>query len=728
MAGLLVAVMSAASAFAQNVTTLSIVSGNGQMICSMCAGYAFQMYEPLKVKALDASGKPVVGVTITWSVVTGQLLLPGTTSTTGADGIASITPFVQINLGAASLLQGQIRASIGTVGTTFTLTQAFPVFGAYPSVQVTQVAIGGTPIYQMQTISGQSGTQYAGALTLHVDGSGYLVGNSIPSVSVRLISTDANPTSTVSCMTGTGADPGSVLTDANGNATCTIVFGGTAGQAHYAIQIGGVAQSAAGTGPIGFWTSAPYTANITAATPSMIQILSGNGQSSNPGTVLPAPLVAKVTDSLGNPISGQTVSFVVTPAAAGSVSGIQNVSDAAGQVFANLAFSSSAVGSVTVTVALVGNSSVSATFTETANVLLSGLQKNSGDSQSAVVSTQFAQPLVVTVNGSNGQSLANYPVQFSVTSGSATLSANSVSTGSDGRAQVTVTAGATTGAVVVTASAGSYSQTFNLTVTPAGPNVTAGSFYNAAGFQQGSLSPCSIAAIIATGIAPGIQGSVGPVIFGPMSREIALGAAGTKVSVSFAGTLAPIYSASNINGQEQLNVQVPCEVVPSASVAVTVNVGGATKTVNIAVQPASPGIFTTTAGMTDNVSRAAVLRPDGSWVSLANAARKGETLRLYATGVGATLPAATTGNLPAPGADDVVQGTVIVGYGTSSGGAGGAKFISARLLPDEVGVYEVAFQLPADSATGNNVNLSMGVIPVGSGVVYFSNTVKLPVQ
>jgi uncharacterized protein (TIGR03437 family) len=472
----------------------------------------------------------------------------------------------------------------------------------------------------------------------------------------------------------------------------------------------------------------PLQFTVTAAaTPGMIQIVSGNSQSATPGQALASALVAKVADASGNALSGQAVTFTVSPSAAGTVSPSTATSGSTGLVSTLLTLSGSAVGSVQVTVALTGNTAISTTFSETANVQISGLQKNSGDQQSAITGAAFAQPLVVTVNGSNNQPLANYPVQFAVTAGSATLSASSATTNSSGQAQINVTAGTATGSVTVTATAGSYSDIFTLTVTPPGPVVTAASFYNGAGFQQGSLSPCGIAAIIAPGIAPGIQGIAGSQIVGPLPTQIALGTAGTVVSVSFAGTLAPIYSASNVNGQQQLTIQVPCQVTPGASVPVTVNVGGATVTVNVAVQPASPGIFTSPMPA-DNVVRAAAVRPDGSYVTTTNPARIGEIVRIYATGLGTTNPALATGGVPPLGSQAFVQGDVIVGYGNSSGGGGGVTAISALALEGTTGVFEVQFQVPADAATGSNVALSMGVIPVGSSTVYGSNTTKIPIQ
>jgi uncharacterized protein (TIGR03437 family) len=349
-----------------------------------------------------------------------------------------------------------------------------------------------------------------------------------------------------------------------------------------------------------------------------------------------------------------------------------------------------------------------------------GLSIVSGNNQTALVNATFGLPLVVQVSAGNGQPAANVGVQFSVTGPASLLSASTVNTDSNGHAQVSVQAGGSAGPVTVTASVGSFTQTFSLTVT-GGFTVTAGDFYNGADFQAGSISPCSIATIIAPGLAPGVQGLVTPgSLFGPLPYLLASDA------VMFNGTQAPILSVANANGQQQITVQVPCEVAPAASVPVTVTVGGASATVNVPVLAASPGLSQTQ--MSDGVSRAVIIRPDGSFVSLTNPVRRGEIVRAYATGLGATSPAVGTNATAVPGNDAIVQGTVIVGVTNTSGQGEGVPVSGARVAPDLIGMYEISIQMPLDAATGNNVSFSIGVIPVGASTPVYSATVKIPVQ
>ena len=78
----------------------------------------------------------------------------------------------------------------------------------------------------------------------------------------------------------------------------------------------------------------------------------------------------------------------------------------------------------------------------------------------------------------------------------------------------------------------------------------------------------------------------------------------------------------------------PAKPAIASSVPITVNVGGGTATVNMPVQAATPGIFETV--MTDGTRRAVAIRPDGSFVSLQNPARRGEIIRVFVTGMGPT--------------------------------------------------------------------------------------------
>jgi uncharacterized protein (TIGR03437 family) len=162
-------------------------------------------------------------------------------------------------------------------------------------------------------------------------------------------------------------------------------------------------------------------------------------------------------------------------------------------------------------------------------------------------------------------------------------------------------------------------------------------------------------------------------------------------------------------------------VVPANSVPITINVGGGTATVSLPVVAATPGIFET--AMSDGARRAVAIRPDGTFVSLQNPARAGEIIRVYVTAMGPALPALVSGALPFAGADSLVVGTVIVGIQNA-----GTRVIGARVSPNQIGVFEVAFQVPSDAPSSNDVVLSVAVNAPGDSQTRFSNGSKLPVK
>ncbi len=82
----------------------------------------------------------------------------------------------------------------------------------------------------------------------------------------------------------------------------------------------------------------------------------------------------------------------------------------------------------------------------------SAITKVSGDAQSTLQGTAFGQPLKVRVTAVDGLGVADWPVNFAVTTGSGLVSAAQVFTDADGFAGVTWTAGDVPGAGSVTAS------------------------------------------------------------------------------------------------------------------------------------------------------------------------------------------------------------------------------------------------------------------------------------
>lgn len=732
MAVLLAGCVAVGVASAQTPASITMVSGNGQLICYGCIGNPQSSYQAMTVQVLDSTGKPVpAGTTVTWTVTSGDFVgqLSVQQSVTDQNGMSSNYFFPGLSQSINAFhpyIQTTIAATAGSASATFTETEAFFTalgVGSLPPVNVIDTsAISGDPYGPEQpltlgtTISGQVGTTWNPPFKVLVQDSS---GSGIPNVAINLYSLQpASSGPTVQCG-GPNAVNGTVFTDATGLAVCSPVFGGTPGAGDFYFMIGGIQSNAGDPNniPQAFKSYTGLHINVTPGVATAFNLVSGNSQSAQAGTTLANSLVVQVLGSGSSPLAGQTVTWTVSPAGAATLANTSTATDANGKATNTLTFGSSASGSVQVTAKLSGSSLPALTFTETAvpNVTITGLSIVSGDKQAAIVSTQFAAPLVIQLNASNGTA-SGIPVQFSV-SGPATISSSTVNTGSNGQAQVTATAGATAGAVTVTATYQSFSATFNLTVSPPGPTLTAAGFVNGADLQRSTISPCGLATIIATGIAPGVQNTILPATsIGPFPTTLG----GTQVS--FGGIAAPIVSLGlNAIGQQTVTFQVPCETAPNSGVPVAVNVGAGNASIAVPVQAAAPGVFTTL--LSDNNTHAVVVRPDGSFVTIQNPARRGETVVAFATGLGPSSPAVATGALPPPGITAIPQYQVVVGMAGR-----GVPLMSAQLSPDRVGVWIVTFSIPADITAGNSVSFSISVIPTGSSTPISSGTSSIPVQ
>ncbi len=446
---------------------------------------------------------------------------------------------------------------------------------------------------------------------------------------------------------------------------------------------------------------------------SKVNILQGDNQSGNPGQALPTSFLIQVTDGSGNPLPQIAVSWRVLSGAI-TLSQVSNLTDTSGKASAQATLGNTPGQAQVQVTAGSGSNQVSATFTVTINTppaSIGGIAVVSGNNQSIVENTAFANPLVVNVTDSNGIAVQNAPVTFSVTSGSATVTTPNPSTDASGNASTTVTAGGTPGAVVITASTSGFNATFNLTVSPPGPaNVV---FMNAASLQSG-IAAGAIVTIQGDGIAPGVAGVVVPNdIIGPLPTTLA------GVSVTFNGTAAPIFSVSNVNGVQQVNVQVPYEVAGLASASVVINTnGGGSGTFTVTLQPYSPGIFTTDVFGVQNYVVA--IRPDGSYVSPSNPAHRGEIIIIFVTGAGQTSPPTATNEAGIPNQN--IAANFAVGFNNA-----GTPSISAQTVVGLVGVYAISLQLPDDATTGAQRPVGF-IVYDAAGNPYFANSPVISIQ
>jgi len=203
-------------------------------------------------------------------------------------------------------------------------------------------------------------------------------------------------------------------------------------------------------------------------------------------------------------------------------------------------------------------------------------------------------------------------------------------------------------------------------ITAGAPATTAAGVVNAASFSSG-ISPGSLATVFGTGITS-FSGIVAPGQF-PLPTEIA----GTSVTIN--GTAVPLIAVATVGNQEQINFQVPYELagVSRATVVVRAN-GQPSAPVEISLVTAQPEVFAVTPQ-----------RP----------VSRGETITIWATGLGAVTNAPASGR---PALADPLS-RVIAPVEVRIGGVA-APVSFAGLAPGFAGLYQINAQIAAGTAAG----------------------------
>ena len=242
-----------------------------------------------------------------------------------------------------------------------------------------------------------------------------------------------------------------------------------------------------------------------------------------------------------------------------------------------------------------------------------------------------------------------------------------------------------------------------LTQPPAGsPGFTAAGVVNAASFATGGVVPGAIATIFGTNLTSqtGIN----------LTSGLPLPTKFLNVSVKVNGTPAALFAVDNVNGQQQINFQVPWEAKGTAMIEVA-NGGSTSAPVNVPVLGAQPGIINYTSG---GLTFGAILHQNFQLADTAHPAKPGETVLIYCTGLGAV------NSPPADGAASNGQTTVAKPVVAIGGNVAPVSF--SGLAPEFVGLYQVNVEVPTLAASGN-ARVSMVIAGGGN-----SNIVLLPIE
>jgi len=195
-------------------------------------------------------------------------------------------------------------------------------------------------------------------------------------------------------------------------------------------------------------------------TPTGLVAVDADPRSATVDTEVDPPLSIQVVDQLGDGIQGVTVTFTaptsgpsatVTPnPATTNANGVAEVTTTANTI----------AGTYTITGEVQGVTPLLEFQLENLPGPAASVNGISGAAQSAVVGSQFGQPLVVKVADEFGNAVPNVQVAFAApaTGASATFPSSTVLTGANGQAGVTPTANGTAGAYSITANVSGVGQ------------------------------------------------------------------------------------------------------------------------------------------------------------------------------------------------------------------------------------------------------------------------------
>jgi nitrous oxidase accessory protein NosD len=278
---------------------LLMISGSGQ---SAITGTAFGA--PLLAEVTDASGNPMAGITVTFtmpgSVASGNFGGSLTASaTTGSTGMAT-SPGITADGSAGTYTANASSGALVPVGYSLTNTAPAPVAPPAPIASRLVGVSGGGQTTRVNSV-------FSAPLVARVtDASGH----GVAGVAV----TFAVPGSGASGTFG-GALTASTITDANGLATSPLIT---------ANGIAGTFTAGALSGQLSTATFSLTNKAESGKTlvPKHILTISGSGQTTQIGSNFGAPLVAKVTDQAGVGIAGLSVTFTLpNGGASGTFSG-----------------------------------------------------------------------------------------------------------------------------------------------------------------------------------------------------------------------------------------------------------------------------------------------------------------------------------------------------------------------------------------------------------------------
>ncbi len=421
---------------------------------------------PPSVVVLDDHRQPVAGANVVFSVTSGGGQIVDGTQTTDANGTATLQSWTLGPATGSNTVEAQVTGS-GVTGN--------PVIFRATAVPLSDSSIAAN---SPTTQSALEGTVVATPPSVMVRDEN---GNQLSGVTVTFAVTSGGGTVTA----------GTQTTDANGVATAgQWVLGPNLG-------INTLTASADGSGFVGN----PVTFVATGTAPASVAAISAVTQSGTVATAVPSPPSVIVKDASQVGVAGVTVTFAVT-AGGGSVTGGSTTTDAFGVASASswVLGVSAGQNTLTATVSGAGVSGNPVTFDAIGTGSApASIAAASVTTQNAEAGTAVPHPPSVIVSDAKQQPLAGVVVAFAIAAGGGSLTGESQTTDSAGKATVTEwTLGLVPG-------------TNTLTATVAGSGVTG----NPVTFSATGTAP--VPASIAANSPTSQSAIVGTAVSGPTS-------------------------------------------------------------------------------------------------------------------------------------------------------------------------------------------------------------------
>ena len=224
-------------------------------------------------------------------------------------------------------------------------------------------------------------------------------------------------------------------------------------------------------------------------------------------------------------------------------------------------------------------------------------------------------------------------------------------------------------------------------LTPSGPLVGNGplGIVNAASFASGGLVPGGMATLFGSNLTSGKGINLASGL--PLATQL------LNTSVKIDNTLsAPIFAVDNVNGQQQINFQVPWELAgKSSAVLQVVNNGALSPTVVVPVLAAQPGVFAYNVG---SDTFGVVLHANFQLADTGHPVSPGEVVLIFCTNLGAVSPAIADG--AAGSGKEITKAATTVTIGGAS-----APVSFSGLASGFVGLYQVNAQVPTGLTAKN---------------------------